>query len=693
MTDHGELFARAESLLSRLDDVDPRLLSTHARLRAAYAAYRSEPRTSRLRQELVDALREALDEDEALRDALAAPAASDERANAAIPAASQETPSAVEMADVDTTGFVSDALGDSALTSYAMQPPLAEQASMIPAAARGADEAPPHEPTPATGADTAAPDPSAEIVVASELEATVKGTPVVGAAVDVVIDFRRPPSGDAAEDGAFSVTFPRGKTRLPMTVQLTSTGIDIDADGGQRPLVMKRDGTSERPAVFTVTPRTAGPAHLTATLLSQGSIVAQVSFAVDVAAATADGSPDEVALIPGSSIGRALDALQIDSSRFLAVSFLGSGDHFRCIVVGDTPLEAELDVTREELEAAVLQVRDVLLQLSHDAEYQGSIRIGEDGSRRALKDLAEAGALLFRKLFYLRKDNERAAAIGDLLIAQLGADGSSRRIQFVVDGYGVPWHALYLARELKGEPQWDRFLGLRHVIEELVINVPRLPAPIPVEKGLSVALHFDPRIDAEQKIPAVQNQRGFWEAAQARSASITVKDRVTNAALMTSLGPRSRYQVIYFLCHAGAGKSSGGDPLPDASWLRLTEDPVTVGELTVNADTNSPLKQGPLVFVNACRSAELSPQYTVNFPNYFLDRGARTVIGTECEIATFFADEFARRFFAAVLSGVPVGVALLDLRRGMIEQGNPLGLAYGLHGASDTHLAPALLTA
>jgi hypothetical protein len=215
-----------------------------------------------------------------------------------------------------------------------------------------------------------------------------------------------------------------------------------------------------------------------------------------------------------------------------------------------------------------------------------------------------------------------------------------------------------------------------------------------VEKGLSVALHFDPRIDDEQDIPAVKNQRGFWTTAMGRASGITVKDRTKNSELMTSLGPRSKYQVIYFLCHAGAGSSSEGRPLPNASWLRLTEEPVTVGELTINAATNadSKLKQGPLVFVNACRSAELSTQYTVNFPNYFLDRGARTVVGTECEIATFFADVFARRLFAAILSGVPVGVALLDLRRAMIKDGNPLGLAYGLHGASDTYLTPALLT-
>lgn len=106
------------------------------------------------------------------------------------------------------------------------------------------------------------------------------------------------------------MVFPPGKNRLPMIVQLTSTDIDIDEEQRLQPLVMRRDGTSERPAVFEVTPREKGPSHLTATLLRMGSIVSQVSFNVDVAATTSGDAPESTALIPAASIGRAMDALR-----------------------------------------------------------------------------------------------------------------------------------------------------------------------------------------------------------------------------------------------------------------------------------------------------------------------------------------------------------------------------------------------
>lgn len=717
------LFAHTESMLGRLGDMDSNLIYSHARLGDALTTYRSAPRKSRGQQELIEALLEALDDDEELRIALleASPGPDTVVLKSGVRSWLLQPNEKFRAPNLPTgpltSGAVTPGLDGSPLDGLILRlPPRIDRPAADPRPARpkkakkaetpaapasesagpsmharpeatvtGATEAPSAGGAPGSGA-------AKEETVLAALEARVKGAPTVETPVEVVVDFGVPDADGAPDEGEFSVVFPPGKNRLPMIVQLTSTDIDIDEEQRLQPLVMRRDGTSERPAVFEVTPREKGPAHLTATLLRMGSIVSQVSFIVDVAATTSGDAPESTALIPAASIGRAMDALQVDSSRFLALSFIDMNGGFRCVVSGDVAMEAELDVSRFELDAAVLQVRDVLLSLSHDGAYQTSIHIDPKPSDVALERLAEAGGLLLRKLFYLRKDNTRASAIGDLLVSRLGAAGPPQRIQFVVDGYGVPWHALYLAPSLKGKPRWDRFLGLRHVIEELVVNLPRHAAPITVDNGLSVALHFDPRIDEEQKIPAVRNQRGFWSKAKERSPGITVKDRTKNAELMTSLGSRSRYQVLYFLCHAGAGASASGHPLPDASWLQLTEEPVTVGELTFNAGTNSQLKQGPLVFVNACRSAELSPQYTVNFPNYFLDRGARTVIGTECEIATFFADEFARRLFAAILSGVPVGVALLDLRLAMIEEGNALGLAYGLHGASDTYLSPALLT-
>ncbi|MFF2487580.1 CHAT domain-containing protein [Microbacterium sp. NPDC058062] len=525
-------------------------------------------------------------------------------------------------------------------------------------------------------------------VVSAQLTAAAESAAVVDRPLNVRVDLRSAGvhTGGSAD---FSIAFPPGVGRLVLAVQLTSSNVDIRRP--VLPLVMRRDGTSEAPAEFTVTPRSPGPTHLTATLQRDGSMVAQVSFSLEVAADDVPAPTAPGSLIPVSSVGRALDAAQIDTSQFLGLTFTEVNGRFRCVVSGDAHMEADLDVTREDLNSAVLNVRRVLLRVSHDTAAQN--RIGMDGARtaEALLELAEAGILLFRKLFYLRPQNTAAQAIGDTLVELLAEAEGSRRIQFAIRGLAIPWHALYLAATLKGEPRWDRFIGFRHVIEEVILNSRRTRPVISVEDGLSVGLHVDPRIDEEQGIPAVANQEGFWRAAMDRAPAITFAERTKNDELRSSLGASSGDQVLAFLCHAGLGTTDGGDPIPDDSWLQLSEDPVTVGQLTLWDDTSSSFEQGPLVFLNACQSTAVSPQFSVNFATYFLDRGARTVIGTECDIATVFADEFGRAVFGEILRGVTVGAALLAVRTQMLERGNPLGLAYGLHGASGTRLIPGLL--
>jgi len=77
---------------------------------------------------------------------------------------------------------------------------------------------------------------------------------------------------------------------------------------------------------------------------------------------------------------------------------------------------------------------------------------------------------------------------------------------------------------------------------------------------------------------------------------------------------------------------------------------------------------------------------------YFLAKGARGVIGTECEVPVVFAIEFAQRFFDRLLDGDPVGEGILSVRRHLVdEHHNPLGLMYSVYCDADTRVDPALL--
>jgi hypothetical protein len=97
------------------------------------------------------------------------------------------------------------------------------------------------------------------------------------------------------------------------------------------------------------------------------------------------------------------------------------------------------------------------------------------------------------------------------------------------------------------------------------------------------------------------------------------------------------------------------------------------------------------VFINACESAELSPLFYDGFVPYFMAKGARGVVGTECETPALFAAELAMRFFDRFLKGEPLGRILLDLRREFYtDHNNLLGLLYALYVDGDTQVAPAV---
>jgi hypothetical protein len=89
-----------------------------------------------------------------------------------------------------------------------------------------------------------------------------------------------------------------------------------------------------------------------------------------------------------------------------------------------------------------------------------------------------------------------------------------------------------------------------------------------------------------------------------------------------------------------------------------------------------------------CESAQITPSLSDSFINFFLDRGAESVIGTECPMTIEFAHPFAEKFLTGILTGESVGKALLDTRRHFMDQRNPLGLVYTLFGSAASCFTP-----
>ena len=123
--------------------------------------------------------------------------------------------------------------------------------------------------------------------------------------------------------------------------------------------------------------------------------------------------------------------------------------------------------------------------------------------------------------------------------------------------------------------------------------------------------------------------------------------------------------------------------------LKLTKSVVPLADLT---PLRAMFRHDPVVFMNMCESALLLPDAARSFVSFFLYRFAAAVIGTECPVPPVFADRMARMLLPALLSGKPVGEALLAIRRQMLEKhGNPLALAYVLWGDTEAAVMPAPL--
>jgi hypothetical protein len=140
--------------------------------------------------------------------------------------------------------------------------------------------------------------------------------------------------------------------------------------------------------------------------------------------------------------------------------------------------------------------------------------------------------------------------------------------------------------------------------------------------------------------------------------------------------------VIYFYCHARGGTY---DPSIDPPCLELQENAQTTARhLTSDQFTYSlPWDHEPLVILNGCSTAGFSPDALSPFIEKFvIDRGASGVLGTEVPVHEPLAGEMALEFLRRFLAGHPAGLALLEVRRLLLNRRNPLGLVYTLYADS-----------
>lgn len=481
--------------------------------------------------------------------------------------------------------------------------------------------------------------------------------------------------------------FPPNVDSVEIYVQLISDAFEILTD--PQKLIVPRQGKSKNRARFDIAPKQNGVGEITAVFLKDGNAIQAIEMKLNVGAG-------DTAIAESKTLGRTVEAAGAVGARSLTLWIDYKGEGFKVSVLG--PNENTffmIPLQLQELELAIAKARAALKTIVDTQEngifaYQQRIDISAAVKNKTLPQLARAGALLFQTIFMHPGSNQIAKDFAKRFRAL--AQGAPLHIQIVSKQMMLPWGILYLADKFDANNiQPELFLGLKHIIEVAPME-PNMDFPTRIASApqLTVSLNLNQEIDRQMNFPLIKNQIQYWQAKQ-QKGGVNLITRTRGSDVVDALADEhTPDQIAYFYCHAVSKNLDEGGA--NASLLQFgAQQAVTLEDLLLSAPLETRLKGSPLVFINACESAELSPLFYNGFMPYFVDKGARGMIGTECSVPALLALDWAGKFFDAFLAGKPLGQIFLDLRRDYFyAHNNILGLLYAVYCDADTRIEPAL---
>lgn len=375
-----------------------------------------------------------------------------------------------------------------------------------------------------------------------------------------------------------------------------------------------------------------------------------------------------------------------------------------------------LALSAPELESAIAGVRKSLFRVCSSPTMGERVEGLDWEYADHLKELATRGCKLWSLLFDPGREDEMSV-IGEWLKNNPLPEGST--IQVSVDpgaaSFVFSWSVLYDRPCLSGDFfSEDGFWGLRYVIEQKPIKRLLLAGsgarPTEIEIG---AMYWNFAQTPDQQMYL----RGLVEST--KKVRLALGGSIDEADKARKCLQECASDVIYFYTHGYTGLPDGGhygvtiqdfldlfEKLPvdsptrkawkyiydrvqekqyqsDQSWIALTNGKLLLDDLYEQVIK---LPSRPFVILNMCDSAQITPTLSRSFVDFFLTRGSRAVIGTECSMRPVFADFVGRALLRALLEAKPIGQALRDVRRDAAKKKNLLGLAYTLFGSADAAL-------
>jgi hypothetical protein len=439
---------------------------------------------------------------------------------------------------------------------------------------------------------------------------------------------------------------------------------------------------------FTIEPHHAGVAVITALFTINNRTFQRIRLTFQVDAST-QSTP--ITAMATQATGLTIDsALQYPTERqAINLTIIKREAGYQFILQGASgTVRAFVNISETQIAELIATARKTLRSIVHTiANGQRVYQLQEttipvDLHTQSLNTLAQLGTYLYTKLFY-GGNGPDARMMGDLL--RKLTQTHHFNIEIIAERFVFLWAILY-DRENSDTVTPEGFWGFKHVIACLPeFSQTTLIRFSPyIEAGNTVNLGYvcNTCIDQQVRQPIVQQQRDFLQSMP----GVVVHDYPDKASLLELLrNTQSLEHVLYFYCHAQSNLP--GEPGGvGQSRLICSDDEVTLMELDMHAPTSlPPLVQAPLVFLNACESAELSPYLYDGFIPYLIARGVRGVIGTEVDTPIFFGAEFAQELLKQFLAGEQsLGETLLRLRRYYLEEkNNVLGLLYALYSSGE----------
>jgi hypothetical protein len=229
------------------------------------------------------------------------------------------------------------------------------------------------------------------------------------------------------------------------------------------------------------------------------------------------------------------------------------------------------------------------------------------------------------------------------------------------------------------------FWGLHHVIEE----PPSMPKGRTLPTAVTLGAPPGTMVVATSQELNASATAAHLERLGRTLAPLTIVRADDKDAVADDLA-RCALEFVYFYCHGQRADVEGASPQPR---LGIGKGQVLdVGDLSGWYDGAWPDDHwrvtSPLVFINGCHTAEITPRTLVEFVDTFAGIYASGVIGTEITLDQGVASEAAELVWARLRHGDGVGDALRTMRLALLIKGNLMGLAYTAYCSADLHLEP-----